>query len=511
MVALAVYAYGEGGAAAVGLAAFARMAPAAAAAPFSGLAADRHSRRDVLLVVTAARAALLSAAAVAVALGAGLALVLVLAALFTVATTAHRPAQAALLPTLARTPEQLAAANAVWSGVDNAGFVAGALLGGVAVAATSVEAAFGATAALFALAAALSAAIGRDPVPAHRETPGGATVVHEALLGASTMVRDGRLRLLLGVLSLSTLVEGAVDVLVVVAALELLEMGAGGVGWLNAAWGVGGLLGGAGALALLGRGRLAAGLALGGLLAGLPLVGIGVAAFVPVALAMLVVLGAGYALIEVAGLTLMQRLTSDEALARAFGLVEGSYWLTTGIGSLLAPLLIGLLGVSGAMVALGLCLPLAVALRWASLARFEAESGVPEAEFAALRAVPLFAPLPLATLETLSRRVARVPLSAGREVIREGEVGDRFYVVASGRLGVSRGGERVEERGPGDFFGEIALVRDIRRTATVTATSDALLFALARDDFVAAVTGHRRSSAAADEVIDARLAGAPGA
>jgi hypothetical protein len=508
MVALAIYAYGVGGAVAVGLAALARMLPAGLAAPFTGLLGDRHSRRDVLVGITVLRALVLAGVAAAVATGAGLGVVLALAALFTIATTAHRPAQAGLLPVLARTPAQLAAANAVWSGVDNAGFLVGALVGGVAVAATSVEAVFGATAALFGLAAALTLAIPHDPVPPHRERALGATAAREALLGLETIGRDRRLRLLVGVLSVSTLVEGAIDVLVVITALELLDIGAAGVGWLNAGWGLGGLIGGAAALALLGRGRLAAGLGGGGLLAGLPLLFIGAVPAVSVALAMLVVVGLGYALVEVAGLTLMQRLTSDEALARAFGVVESSYQLTIGIGSMLAPVAIALLGVRGALVALGLCLPLTVVLRWAALARFEADAVVPRREFAALRAVPLFAALPLATVENLSRRITSVPVSAGQAVIREGDRGDRFYVVETGRMEVRCDGRLRSTAAPGDFFGEIALVRDVPRTATVTAVGEALLFALERDDFVAAVTGHRRCVDAADAVIEARLANA---
>lgn len=506
MVALAIYAYRVGGATAVGLAALARMLPAGLAAPFTGLLGDRHSRRDVLVACSALRVFCLAGAAAAVAAGAGLAVVLALAALFTIATTAHRPAQAGLLPILARTPEQLAAANAVWSGVDNAGFLVGALMGGVAVAATSVEAVFAATAVLFGAAACLTLVIPRDPLPAHRTRPLGATAIREALLGVETVGRDRQLRLLVGVLSVSTLVEGAIDVLVVVAALELLDIGAAGVGWLNVGWGFGGLIGGAGALALLGRGRLAAGLGGGGVLAGLPLVAIGAVPAVSVALAMLILVGVGYALIEVAGLTLMQRLTSDEALARAFGVVESSYQLTTGIGSMLAPLAIALLGVQGALVAVGLCLPLAVLLRWSALARFEARATVPEQEFAALRRVPLFSALPLVTVENLSRQIASMGVVAGQDVIREGDHGDRFYMVERGRLEIRRHGDLRHTAEPGDFFGEIALVRDVPRTATVTAVSEGLLFALERDDFITAVTGHPRSVDATDVVIEERLA-----
>nr|MBA3408858.1 MFS transporter [Solirubrobacterales bacterium] len=139
MVAISVYAYGKGGAAAVGLAALVRMLPAGLAAPVAGVLADRHSRRDVLLVASAGRALAAFLVLAAVAVDAPFAVVLALAAGFTALMTAHRPAQAALLPQISRTPAELAAANAVSSTLDNGGFIVGALVGGALVAATSVE------------------------------------------------------------------------------------------------------------------------------------------------------------------------------------------------------------------------------------------------------------------------------------------------------------------------------------------------------------------------------------
>jgi MFS family permease len=167
-VALAVYAYDAGGATAVGVAALTRMVPAGLAAPLAGVLADRYSRRDVLLGAIALRAGILAAIGAAVAASAPLAVVLALAALFTIIATVHKPAQAALLPSLVETPHQLAASNALWSGIDNAAFLAGALLSGLLIATTSTATAFLVTAGLFALAAVPVARIARDPVPEFR-------------------------------------------------------------------------------------------------------------------------------------------------------------------------------------------------------------------------------------------------------------------------------------------------------------------------------------------------------
>jgi MFS family permease len=504
-VALAVYAYRAGGPTAVGAAALVRMVPAGLAAPAAGVLVDRRPRRDVLLATLVLRAAIVAAIAATVAAGAPLAPVLALAALFTVVASAAKPAQAALLPAIAETPHQLGAANALWTAFDNAAFMAGSLVAGVLIATTSLAATFAATALLFALAVAPMAAIRRDPVPAYRAAGGGVGGFADAAAGFRDIAAHADVRLIVGFLSVTTLVEGAVDVLVVVLAIRLLDLGDAAVGWLNAAWGLGGLLGGGAALGLLGRGRLSLGIAAGGLLVGASLM---VAAGVlqpAVAVAMLVVLGVGYALIETAGLSLLQRLTSDELLGRAFAVVETTYWLTTGLGAILAPAVIALLGARGAIVAVGACLPLGVALRWRALQRFEEHAVVPEREFGALRALPLFAPLPIAIVENLARRVATRPVRAGEVVVRRGDPGADFYVVADGILDVTDVDGSPPPLGAGDFFGEIALLRDVPRTATVTARRDARLYVLDRDAFLSGIGAHRHSSEAAERTATARL------
>ena len=491
-IVLAVYAYGQGGATAVGVAALARMLPAGLAAPLAGVVVDRRSRREVLLVSTLGRSVVLASIAASVAAEAPLAVVLALSAVFTALATAHKPAQAAILPALAETPRQIAASNAVLTAIDNVGFLGGSLLGGVLVAAASFETAFFVTAGVFAVAAWPLTRIPRDQVPGYRGQEDEAEQAFEELVsGFRTVTRDPSLRLIVGLASCSTFVEGAADVLVVLIAIELLDLGNAGVGWLNSAWAVGGIVGGAAAISLLGRGRLAAGLAGGCLFVGVPLLLVAAVPEVPLALAALLTLGMGYSLIETANLTLLQRLTSDDVLGRAFAVLESSYWLTTGFGAMTAPLIVNLLGVRGALVAFGCSLPLIAALRWARLARLEAGAAIPERAFAVLRTVPLFAPLSIAALENLSRRLAEVPVPAGEAVVREGEPGDRFYMIAEGEFDVTCTRGDFRPLADGDVFGEIALLRDVPRTATVTARTDAVVFALDREAFLTAVNGHR--------------------
>jgi MFS family permease len=504
-VTLAVYAYEKGGTAAVGAAALARMLPAGLAAPITGLLADRHSRRDVLLMAIVVRAGLLTAMAAAVGAGMPVGVVLILAALFTVATTAHKPAQAALLPQLAETPHQLGASNAVWSAIDNAAFLFGALIGGVLISSTSVSVAFLVNAALFAVAVPAVALIRRDPVPEYRSSAERPHPLHGVVGGFGEIWRSPGLRLVVGFLSLSTFIEGIADVLVVVVAIQLLDLGGAGVGWLNACWGFGGLLGGTAALVLLRRGRMATGLAGGGLLVGLPLVGTALLHQPVLTGAELVLLGVGYALIEVAGLSLVQRLTGEDVLARAFAVVESSYWITTGLGAIVAPLLVTALGVRGALAATGGCLVLAVLLRWPALTRFETQAAVPERPFRALRGVEMFAPLPIATVENVSRSVSEVRVEAGEVVIREGDAGESFYVIAEGIFDVTCTRGAFEPMSGGDCFGEIALLRDVPRTATVTARDEALLYVLDRDSFLCAVGGHRCAGKVVRKIADSRM------
>jgi MFS family permease len=510
MVTLSLYAFDLGGATAVGLAAAARMIPAGLAAPLAGLLADRRSRRDVLVASTSARALAVAAVACCAAAGASLVAILPLAALFTAVSTVHRPAQAALLPDLARSPRELAAGNAVTSAADNGGFLLGALAAGITVGLASPQAAFAGIAVAFALATIAMAGIGSDPVPWHRATEATSGAARELLLGARTLLATPSLRLVGGTITALALCEGAIDVLVVVTALSVLEIGSSGVGLLNSAWGVGGILGGVAALRVFARGRLGLGFAGGGLAIAAPLLVLAALPRPGLAVALLAVLGVGYALVEVAGLTLVQRLTSDEVLARVFGTLETGYWVATGIGALTAPAAVALLGARGALAAVGAAIALLFIALWRALVRLGGAREVGATELELLRRLPIFAPLPLADVETLALRLEPVPVAAGQLVFSQGDPGDRFYVVADGRMEVVVDGMRRNVVATGDGFGEIALVRDCPRTATVRVLDAGLLLALDREPFIDTVVKYPRAHQAARRIGDAHLLeGAP--
>jgi hypothetical protein len=178
-----------------------------------------------------------------------------------------------------------------------------------------------------------------------------------------------------------------------------------------------------------------------------------------------------------------------------------------GLGSIAAAGLTGALGPRGAQILLGACLPLFTILRWRSLHAFEIGAPVAERPFALLRADPIFAPLPIDTLERLSRDAVELDLDTGDVPITQGEHGDRFYLIEEGRVDVFADGAFRRSQGPGESFGEIALLRDVPRTATVRAVRPTRLLSLDRSHFIAAVSGHRRSHEVADDVAELRLAG----
>jgi hypothetical protein len=418
-----------------------------------------------------------------------------------------------MIPSLTRTPQELTAANVVTSTIDSAGMFIGPAVGGLLLAATDTSTVFALDAVTFVWSAALvlgvragsPADVGDEEHEEH-EAAEAAGFWHELTAGVRAINADVRLRVLIGLFGAQTLVSGLITVLIVVMGLELLDMGESGVGALNAAIGVGGLLGSVAAFVLVGRGRLASDFALGLLAWGAPIALIAVVVEPPVALAMLAVVGIGNTLVDVAGLTLLQRVVPDQVLGRVLGALESVFVATFGIGAVLAPVLINVAGVRGALVVTGCILPVCTALAWPLLRRLDREAIEPE-RVALLRRVPFLAVLPEPTLERLARLLDPVTVEPGQVVVTEGEPGDRFYLIEEGELEVVAGGDTVSQLGPGGFFGEIALVRDVPRTATVRARTAARLLSLDRDEFVAAVTGHAPSADAADAVVRQRLGG----
>jgi MFS family permease len=508
LVALWVYAYQTSGVVAVGVLGLARTLPAALLSPALSTLTDRQPRHRVLLAIHLGRATLVGFAALAIVTGLPPLVVYAVAPLDALFGVLHRATHMPLMPALARSPEDLVASNVAATTFEGIGTLAGPALGGLLLAYATPAWGFAVPALLFSIAA-LSVSGVRPAQALRREVrrPG----LRGTLFGGiGALIRYPSAGLIVTLFCAQIIVRGLLNVLLVVAAVELLHVGEQGVGYLNSAIGAGGFIGVLATVTLVSRRRMAGPFAIGLVLWGTPILLIGLLPLAPAAVLFLAVLGLGNAMLDVAGFTIMQRSVPNAVRGRVFGVLESGVMLGTGVGSALAPLLLALLGVRGALIATGLVLPTLAALTWRRIARADANAVIPERELILLRGVPMLAPLPMTVLEQVAGDLAPISYAAGEPIIQQGEVGDRFYILASGRAEVIADGRRLGEMAPGESFGEIALLRDVPRTASVLALGAVEVFALERDTFCAAVSGDLRSSRAAEDVVERRLAQTPG-
>jgi MFS family permease len=505
IVSLAVFAYHENGAYAVGALAVARWVTSGIAAPIAGVVGDRYPRVRVLIASCAARSVILALAGVVMLTGVSAFVVYVLAVLAALAGTVFSPSEAALVPTLARSPEELTAANVSASTIDGVGTFLGPALGGFLLAATSTETVFFVSAGLVGLAAIVVSGVPEAPrEPRAEDEEEG--VLGSGLAGFRTVLGDRRLRLIAGLLSAYTLLDGALDVLIVILALETLKLGDSGVGFLNSTAGIGSLLGVVVAAGLVGRKGLAAPIGLAMAFWGAPILLIGLWPTKASALALLGAVGAATTIVGVAGDTLMQRAVPEEVLARVFGVLDSMMLVAIAIGAALAPFLVDVVGTKGTLVIIGAVLPLLALASWRRLREIDAGAEVPRVQLDLLLGHPIFAPLPPPKLEELASVLAERRVAAGERIVTEGEPGDEFFLVAEGHVRVTVGGSPAGELGPGEGFGEIALLKDVPRTATVDAAEESTLYVLDRAQFLGALSGHAESAAAAEAVAGRRLA-----
>ncbi len=499
---LGVYAYREGGTAAIGIAALVQTIPATIAAPFFGLAGDRFPRQRVLAVTNGLRALILAAIAFVVLEGAPLAVIFLLAAVFSTVSTANQPARAALIPFLARSPQELASSMSVMGSIDAFSFLIGAGFGGILLASTSVEFLLVLCCAAYCLAVVLILEI---PVDSRDRTRRTESPVEAVTAGFGAIFGDGYLRLATGMLATLSITDGLTNVLVIVTAVELLDTGTAGIGYLNIAYGVGGLVGGLAVFALLGRAHVTRALMIGSVALGVPLIVLGLQPLEWIGLLAWGAAGFGLVVVKVSSLTLIQRLSGDRVLARVLAVVEMIFVGSIGLGAILAPALVTLVGLQGALIATGAVLPAVAAIRWRGLRQLEIGIPVPQHAYELLRTCPVFAPLPLASIENLARRMTPIDFEQDVEIITQGDPGDKFYVIEHGEVEVFQDGVFRRSQGIGDSFGEIALLRGSPRTATVRTVAATRVLALDREPFLASVTGYADSHAAALDVAEGFL------
>ena len=322
--------------------------------------------------------------------------------------------------------------------------------------------------------------------------------------GFKELVKDADMRSFTGLVALNGALNGALTVLLVLTAADSFGS-ASGVGYLNAMVGAGTVLGGFVMLARAGRVRLGRAMVVGLLGWSLPLAAMGLApASVLLVLAALLVLGVADPLINVGFGTIPQRVVDERLLSRVFGALESVFVVFIALGSFAVPALVRATSLSATLIGVGVVgtiLTACCAIRMPHLdARLAAPPGL-----ALIRSLPLFASLAPAVQETLARRLHTVASAAGDVIVAEGAGSDRFFVIEDGRVEVTQGGRVLRQEGPGDVFGEIGLLRDVPRTATVTSVTPTSLQTLSREDFLEALAHHQDARSAAEDLVARRL------
>ena len=487
--AVAIRAFDLGGAVAVGLVGF-RFVPAAIAGLFTASLTAYHSSRTVLVGTAVARAC--AALGIVLALGQGLPFGVVLAFVWldAAAGSAYRPAHAVMLPTLVRTPGQLTAATSLVSNAKSTSQLLGALAGGALIGVLEASAAVAVAVGLYLLGAAFAATLAAGAARGSSAALG--WQLSQTLAGIRVLHAD-RVARRIGLWSaMRATVRGIWVSLGVIASIEILGMGGSGFGYLMAAAGAGALIGIALTAMLIGRSRLAPALAAGLVLCGLPLAGVGAASSAVPALTLMVGWGIGMSLSDVGAQALLTRVIGPDSLGAVVGTIESGKLLAEGLGSLLAPLLVELVGLRGALFTAGAVVPVLVVidLLTGGFRRIDRVAVGRVAILDLIRRVPLFAPLRVDGLESVAAALIPTPARAGERVVRQDVRDDaRWYLVESGDFDIDVDGYVVMTARRGDAFGERALLRGAPRSSTDTAVTDGQLLALERTDFLRAVAG----------------------
>jgi hypothetical protein len=507
VVAILIIAFVQGGPFAVGLFGLVRIAPSIIAGPLIARPASRYPPTRLLLYVQLIRTIAAVVAVAVILAGSWLPALFVVNAIGATAGALVRPFQATALPSLARTPGELVAANLALATGEGLGAFGGPLLAGILVAVSGPPAAAVAATALFGLATLSMVGLGgsADDIAeaAAEQRAREAAAEHasgNALSGLTAGLKVARQRpgaaALLAGLASQVVTRGLMGAVITAASFDLLGLGEPGVGTLNAAWGLGSLIGAVAAVSLASRSKLGPAFAVSLVVWGLPLSLIGVVPLPVVAFAAMFVSGAGNATLDISGLTLLQRTVPSADRMAIFVLLEQVVGVGLGIGSILGPVLLFGLGDRGALIVAGTFTSIAALATWRRIRRVDADAIVPAEKVSILRSSPMFERLPMTALERLAESMRPVTYAPDTDIIREGEAGDTYMIIGSGRVEVTVTGHRVAELGPGHAFGEIALLRGVPRTATVRAIDRATIYEIPVCDFEEAISGPTSSAVA---------------
>jgi CRP-like cAMP-binding protein len=486
---LSIYVFGIGGTLAVGFVGF-RFVPGALSSMFFSPLVERH--HGVLSRIAIARTLLLGAAAAWVLAGYDPAVVIAIIAVDAAIASPYRPAQARILPVLSREPAELAGATAGISVMKTIGQATGGLAGGLLAAIVNPGYVMAGGAAAMAVAATVSA--GLQPAR-KRAVSHWAAVLKDGFHAIPETLRHENASALVLASVARTLVRGLWIALAVVVALRLFRLGSSGVGILQAAAGVGAVIGIPITATLIGRDHLGLPCLVAFIAAGATVTAVGIFNLGQGVALVIVGWGAAMAVADATSLSLLHRLLHSDVLSRVVGVMEALKLASEGIGALLAPALVALFGLRTALIVAGLPLPVIGLLGARQITHADSAATGRAALVRLLHRVRVLRSLDMPALEDVAARVSALHEPAGSEVVRQGEFGDRFYMIAGGEAEVRVGGYPVARLAAGTGFGERALLRDSPRTATVRAVTDLDLWALGREDFLTVMTGQRPDEA----------------
>ncbi len=514
-VAFGVLAYRSAGATGVAFLVAVQLLPTAVLAPILVTVGGPMRRERLALVADVGRAGVAAVAAALSEVGAPREALFALAAALTVGTAVSNPPRRGLLPLLVEAPGELTAAGVVIGVVQAVAQTAGPLLAAILFSVSSATAVLAASALCFVGAALAEARLpNTTDVTARPDAVESPRLMEEALRalerGMTTVRSDPELRLVAELFAAKNLGRGALTVLIVVVPLAVLDVGSAGVGWLTAVLGAGGIAGGLAATGLVGRRRMIPAMAGGLALWGLPLIVLGGLPYLAVATVSLAVVGAGNTATDVAGYTLIGRSARDDLLGAVYAVHEAVRALAIVTGAAVTAAVIEVSGPRAALIAAGAGLLAAAGA--GALMRGKEHSREPRPEYLRLiRANPLFEWLPPIAVARLASRLEPVELDAGTTLLHEGDPGDRAYLLETGELVAEQGGREIGRVRPGAIVGEIALLHNAPRMATVRAVTDSRLLVIERDEFIAAATGNSGARDEAARLVEGRLAEATAA
>ena len=502
-IAVILWAFGKGGAQLAAIASIAQLIPAAFLAPMLASLGDRMPRNHALVLVYSLVGLGCSVVLATLFFDAPVWGVLVAAALLMTCLSAVRPIHFAVLPQLSASPDELVSSNALSAAGDELSEFIGPVVAGFLAVIAGAWLTLGLGMVVVLLSALLCVRLQAGGSSEPDDEPEGWTA---ALEGLSALRGDWAALALLLVLTLDFALAGGLDVLGVAFSEDVLGRGESGAGLVIGAMGIGGFFGAIGAATLSRRPRLALTVVGGAVVSGLAFASIALLVALGPVMIMLAIVGAGGAITIVAGRTLLQRATDDRVLARVFAVQESTTLLGTAVGALMAPLCLSWFSSSRAFIPFGIVVIVLGGGSLLLIGRLDDRAKLYTSEVELLRGIPFLGVLPQYDLERLAARAVWRDIAAGEAVITQGEEGREFYVLGSGELAVTIDGEPRPTLYAGEYFGEIALLHNVPRTATVAAITPARVLEIHAADFLAAVTGSEDGHALARETAAAHVA-----